>query len=729
MMMKKTLFTAISWSLFLSLSGQRLNVREEVQMKINTDFLITGETLYFSAFTQSMATGQPSPVSSILYVELVGKESTPVFQKKIQLKDGRGFGEFFVSSMVPTGTYQLLAYTKWMKNFGDYFQSSVRIINPFEPYDQPPKPNELSVTFAPESGAIVPGINNLVVFRSSEKAALTGRLINTNGEKVADLATNDKGYGRVVFNPQANMSYQAIFEGLDEQFYFFDLPKSTSNAPVIQLTNRIGSYDFKLRNVPDRSYQFQVTDGQNILHSEEVRPDQTSSIRKLDLNPGAYMAFVADEDVKARRLFFHTGDQKKTDNEIIATYAHRSLVNMPLELPMEANVAISVRKVDEQAALLPIDEQHQHSRLVQPISARSWLEADNQVAFASWKWSQPYFKADSVRWLPELRGELISGKIQNGEPGAIISYSILGEPFQLHSSKVDKDGRFMIRVDPVTGPHQAYVSVLGSDESEINLDDPFLEDYPPFDYTAPSIDSATAVMLAEKSIRNQIENAYYDVKQDSTTATTAVMSQFGSLDAFYILDDYNRFPEMHEHFIEFIPGVIARKNKNRSKVKVILKYFVSGEKDPLILMDGVPVTAEGLLDFNPYKVESIGVINNRVFVGSLVADGLVSVQTFDGDLMDYPLDAGYLGLMHQGLEPERQYQFPAYDTDALNRIPDYREQLFWDPQVSASQTHQLSFYTSDVSGTFEVAVDGFTNDGQPVSIQKYFKVSGENSVK
>ncbi len=55
------------------------------------------------------------------------------------------------------------------------------------------------------------------------------------------------------------------------------------------------------------------------------------------------------------------------------------------------------------------------------------------------------------------------------------------------------------------------------------------------------------------------------------------------------------------------------------------------------------------------------------------------------------------------------------------RIPDYRNQLFWAPEVRLNQSNS-SFYTSDVSGNFEIRLEGFTKNGVPVSIRDFIEV-------
>ncbi|NQZ78710.1 MAG: hypothetical protein HRT61_21735 [Ekhidna sp.] len=128
-MIKRSIISLFISFVIIQLSFTQKNVQEDVYLHLNAHTLVSGETLLFSAYCKSKLTNLPSDLSKILYVELIGENETTVFQQKIKLQDGRGGGSFFISSLIPTGNYQLLAYTRWMKNFGSYLNTEVEIRN------------------------------------------------------------------------------------------------------------------------------------------------------------------------------------------------------------------------------------------------------------------------------------------------------------------------------------------------------------------------------------------------------------------------------------------------------------------------------------------------------------------------------------------------------------------------------------------------------------------------
>lgn len=115
-------------------NGFRNISQEHVFVHVNTTFLLTGESLYYKLYCFIRNQNVVSTLSKIAYIELAGKDGTIVFKHKIRLEDGQGYGDFFIPTSVPSGSYKLLGYTNWMRNgaISDFFQADITIINPYQ---------------------------------------------------------------------------------------------------------------------------------------------------------------------------------------------------------------------------------------------------------------------------------------------------------------------------------------------------------------------------------------------------------------------------------------------------------------------------------------------------------------------------------------------------------------------------------------------------------------------
>jgi hypothetical protein len=146
-------------------------------------------------------------------------------------------------------------------------------------------------------------------------------------------------------------------------------------------------------------------------------------------------------------------------------------------------------------------------------------------------------------------------------------------------------------------------------------------------------------------------------------------------------------------------------------------YRLFFEDDPLVLFDGVPVSdMNKIIAFDPLKIKKIELMNRKYFLGPYAADGIISYTTYNGDLAGFQFDPNVLILKYDGLQLQREFYSPVYETQeqVRSREPDFRNLLFWSPEVNTNESgkKQISFYTSDVKGKYVVVVEGITADGK-----------------
>jgi hypothetical protein len=134
------LFTTVFF-LWNDLHGQQVErlqadncPEEKILMHLSQESAFSGEMLWFKLYcTSPLFPGDE--LSNLAFIELVSNENSSVLREKILLKHGEGTGELEIPGNVPTGIYYILAYTNWMKNFGEnyFFRKEIVIINPSQP--------------------------------------------------------------------------------------------------------------------------------------------------------------------------------------------------------------------------------------------------------------------------------------------------------------------------------------------------------------------------------------------------------------------------------------------------------------------------------------------------------------------------------------------------------------------------------------------------------------------
>lgn len=195
------------------------------------------------------------------------------------------------------------------------------------------------------------------------------------------------------------------------------------------------------------------------------------------------------------------------------------------------------------------------------------------------------------------------------------------------------------------------------------------------------------------------------------------------------MDDYTRFVTMEEVMREYVAEVRVRKQQELYHFQVLNSpYKVFFENDPLLLLDGVPIFDIGkIVSFDPLKIKKIDVVTQRYYSGALVNYGIVSYKTYNGDLGGFQLDPAALVVEYEGLQLSREFYSPIYTAGNAqqNRLPDFRNVLYWSPEISTDKQGkaQLSFFTSEIPGTYAVFVQGITTGGSAGSSVITFSVT------
>lgn len=105
--------------------------QEHILLHTDRDIYIAGETVYFDfRLTAGSAVFQQSRFA---YLTLRGPHGS-INHIGFILENGRFQGAFFLSDTLSTGYYEIVAFTNWMRNFGEesYFRKTILIANRFD---------------------------------------------------------------------------------------------------------------------------------------------------------------------------------------------------------------------------------------------------------------------------------------------------------------------------------------------------------------------------------------------------------------------------------------------------------------------------------------------------------------------------------------------------------------------------------------------------------------------
>lgn len=271
--------TLEGWAERLKLFGEKMQ-QEEVFIHMDNTSYYLGDTIYYKAYMR-LSDGRPSPLSRLLYVELLNNDGYLVERQKVEMKNGQGFGSFCLPDTLYGGYYELRAYTRWQLNWGrtehphtknaerwffspemaqQYYRDYDKLYSRVFPvYDHPLQPGDYAqdmtmrpmqrivkekeqapkafVRFYPEGGHLICGVPNRVAFEANDEDGrhLKGRLkVKGEGLEVdVEAETKSRGRGVFVITPSADEKLNATFEW-DGGSQSVALPGYTENGVALQ---------------------------------------------------------------------------------------------------------------------------------------------------------------------------------------------------------------------------------------------------------------------------------------------------------------------------------------------------------------------------------------------------------------------------------------------------------------------------------------------------------------
>ncbi|KAF2334416.1 hypothetical protein [Flavobacterium daemonense] len=360
--------------------------------------------------------------------------------------------------------------------------------------------------------------------------------------------------------------------------------------------------------------------------------------------------------------------------------------------------------------------------------------AQNKAIFSNANTSQNSEITTSQFVFPELRGEIITGKISSAKAdvkGKKVAFSIVGKNSVLKIAKTDDQGRFLFILEKENPNSNIIIQVLesGKEDYVIEIDKQKNIDFSNLTFPTVQFNSDFKKNITERLISTQVENAYYDVKKDSMITPPVPIPFYGATTEEFKLDDYTRFPNIEETITEILKGVYYRKNNNEYSIHV----FDNDENyesalPAMIIVDGLILeNLNEFFAFNPKLIYKVNVVRGLYYYGSKSFNGIVSFSTKNGDY-DTKLKGQFI-IRPEILRPQvkKNYFSPDYSSNKNARIPDYRHQLLWLPSIDLKIDSNIKFYASDAPGKYEVILEGFSANGKPVFIKDFIEIKEKDS--
>ncbi|WP_460972224.1 carboxypeptidase-like regulatory domain-containing protein [Spirosoma migulaei] len=736
---------------------------------------VAGDTLWFKAYVVEATEHKSGALSQTLYVNLVDSTGTRQVSQRLRLDStGQAPGNITLPASLPSGTYQLLAYTNWMRNAGDefLFRKRIRIESATAfPVATALTPSVgLTLRLFPEGGNLVEGLPARVAFQALDgqgrSLAIKGVVTNQKGDTLSDFQSLHRGMGTFTLTPQPGQHYRVLATSADGPILPVELPEALPTGyalAVDNLTNPQALRALIRNNQPEMGqltlfahmrghicYQAQLdatkTDLLVAIPYDSIRQD---GILHLTL-------FDADNHPVAERLAFINQHralriQIQPDKD---TYRPRQamtlnfLVSDASGQPIATKLSLAVTDTKQAVELEP-GAATLRSYLLLTSDLRGHIEApdyyfesmddhvrqylDYVMMTHGWRrfsW-QALLSDSTARPSYGLEtGLSIGGQVRYGDDKqpareasltGIIRTSQRLVPMDI---RTDKEGRFSIGNLLFSDTATVIIRHLTNRSIRLSLEEQTVPDL----VSLPSL-SVRGVADQQARINQALEtqavarqrrerggrllqavNVKARKVTDSRSDYRRIM--YGTADATVVATDQMRsMPTVLRMIQGQVAGVTVFMNGDGSG-------SISIRNEPAaVMMDGALIDNTVLATINPNDVEAIDVLKNPAtyaIFGVRARGGVINILTRRGG--DGEAQPNQAISKIAGYTVSREFYSPQYANSTTDTTPaDGRATLYWNPslQTDAHGKATVTFYNTDKALTIQAVAEGISSDGLP----------------
>ena len=210
---------------------------EKVYLHTDRTQAEAGEAIFFKAYVFNAPTRRRLSPSGVLKLELRDSENALVASQYHPLREGTGQGVVRLPKKIEDGSYRLLAYTRWMQNYGEeqFFSTTIRVGEAGDEAEVNNSNDKSGISFHPEGGQLLAGVPNRLIVQTSlpDSKGLKGHIIDETGRQIVPVQQYGGDYGMAIFRPEAERRYRLRTTGGEER----DLPEIISRGYSLKVNN------------------------------------------------------------------------------------------------------------------------------------------------------------------------------------------------------------------------------------------------------------------------------------------------------------------------------------------------------------------------------------------------------------------------------------------------------------------------------------------------------------
>ncbi len=206
-------------------------------------------------------------------------------------------------------------------------------------------------------------------------------------------------------------------------------------------------------------------------------------------------------------------------------------------------------------------------------------------------------------------------------------------------------------------------------------------------------------------------------------------SFYGKADEIIKPSDFLEMPNLEDIVANIVRNARYKVTENQSTLLVADKYsnqFREGN-NALVLLNNVPVFDYSIIrPLGSKQIQRIELKTKRMYYGDLEIFGIFSIFAKENYLPFLKSANKVFSFPNEVLSPLKNDISPDYSIEVKrnSKIPDFRPTLYWNPdfEIKNKVKNTIEFYTSDLKTSYEIVVQGISQDGIPLSTRATIEV-------
>lgn len=736
---------------------------EKVYLHLERTAYYPSETIWFKAYLVAGALLEPSPLSKILYVDLVDGRGDVQLSQKYVIENSQAHGSIQVPLGAEKGKYVVRAYTRYQLTQDPeiIFEKPIQIVHSKElvsTYER--QEDDLLIDFFPEGGTLVAGVENVIAFKATDsngnEREAEGVIVDGQGAEVLRFATSHNGMGKFSLMTESDKNYYALIGEkklpLADQYSEVGLSLVRENADQVRVTlkNRIIDNSLALI-VHSRGYTSYVS---------KIKMNSKTSDIYLDakyFKPGISVVTITDSEFNpiAERLYFNSDNafanvqmdlrrldtqvKSKVEVEISATNPDGSPAQGTFSLFAYDNSQVEVSNASDDISSYFLMSSELKGKISTPKALMGDEEALDLVMLTNgWRrysWSDKsssfHEPQDEIADVFHLKGVLKREFSKKGFKNNYVSLLNFSSNDPLVAQGVTNDqGYFELNEIHYSASDSIYLRAerIRKGYKFVLDDNSLVTSTPPKDVLSYYSNDE---VVESRAIKSSLYVPFYEGgkfrRLDDIQVTAKKVRRNPTIERFGRGTYSKTFDSNSIHgrnpitLLASIPGVhMTLRNGNPS---LSLRGFT-----PQVYVDGFPSGVGLITLMDPTHLESV-----EVYVGP-EASRFIKSQAVIGFTTKMP-DVNYeesrraLSVSEFGFNKPVEFYSPSYDMPSSNE-QDLRAILHWEPMIETDENGKatVTFWNSSLPSEVVIDLQGFIKNGLTGSTSLSYQVKSKSSL-